>query len=681
MRFLSSLVFWGLLTGGSLGAQTCEPLPTALVLSGGGAKGLAHIGVLRVLDSLGVRPDLVVGTSIGAVIGAMYASGYSGRQIDSLTRALPLAALFRRYEPRAPRSLGGLPPLITWEQGDHGFNLQRAAVREPEVNALLNAGLLRGNLVARGSFDSLAIPFRAVATDLLNRELVVLSAGDLAQAARASLSIPLVFEPERIDGRFLGDGALVANVPVRVARAEGAKRLIVSDATEHPADSVDLESPLALADRLLGFLFQQDEGSLGPADLLVRSPVEGFPSLDFSPTNVSRLIELGYRAAVEALGQATCLPQKRSLGMGRLPGRIAAVQIGGGRAAEQRFLQRRLYLIDGDTLNVAALRAGLRRLGGSEGYKAVWLHPAGPADSLSLAVSVKPASRRLAGLGLAYDNDLGGRIWLGAVDRRLFGESLEGSGALLVGELRQELRLGFRRSPLDPYPTTPTARLDLAHESVRRFDSTGGELKGLEVREVHGFAGVEKEFAGDWSGQVGALAHVWHEPVAGDRNALGAVLRVSREAAAGEAYFRSEIVLTQEYRRLQAEGELGIRVGRIGLSPGFRYGWGEDLPPQSSFALGGEEGFAGLHIGEQRGDREVLVKLTATHPLLGGLQARAEIMSGRTATGGAAVPSGNWLFGVRVGVGTSTPIGPITVEYGRTRDDRGAAFVRVGRWF
>ena len=115
--------------------------------------------------------------------------------------------------------------------------------------------------------------------------------------------------------------------------------------------------------------------------------------------------------------------------------------------------------------------------------------------------------------------------------------------------------------------------------------------------------------------------------------------------------------------------------------PGFRYGWGEDLAPQSSFALGGEEGFAGLHIGELRGDREVLVKLTATHPLLGGLQARAEFMSGRTAAGGAAVPSGNWLFGVRLGLGTTTPIGPIRVEYGRTRDRRGAAFVRLGRWF
>ena len=114
--------------------QTCRPLRTALVLSGGGAKGLAHIGVLRVLDSLGISPDLIVGSSMGAIIGGMYASGYSGREIDSLARALPIADLFRTYQPRAPRSLGPVQPLVVWEQGTRRFNLQNAAVAETEVN-------------------------------------------------------------------------------------------------------------------------------------------------------------------------------------------------------------------------------------------------------------------------------------------------------------------------------------------------------------------------------------------------------------------------------------------------------------------------------------------------------------------------------------------------------------------
>src|SRR6185503_8818853 len=128
-----------------LAAQACPAPRTALVLSGGGAKGRAHSGVLRVLDSLGIRPDLIVGTSMGAVIGALYAAGYSARRLDSLARVVPLAALFRTYQPLAPRSLGILQPLVLWEQGERGFALQSASVVEAEANALVNAAMLRGN--------------------------------------------------------------------------------------------------------------------------------------------------------------------------------------------------------------------------------------------------------------------------------------------------------------------------------------------------------------------------------------------------------------------------------------------------------------------------------------------------------------------------------------------------------
>ncbi|HEX6669248.1 MAG TPA: patatin-like phospholipase family protein, partial [Gemmatimonadales bacterium] len=121
-----------------LAAQDCRPPRTALVLSGGGAKGLAHIGVLAALDSLGIRPDMVVGTSMGATVGALYASGYSGRELDSLARITPLNQMFRSYRPRAPRSLGVLRPLVTWEQGERRFTLQSASVVESEVNALVN---------------------------------------------------------------------------------------------------------------------------------------------------------------------------------------------------------------------------------------------------------------------------------------------------------------------------------------------------------------------------------------------------------------------------------------------------------------------------------------------------------------------------------------------------------------
>src|SRR6476661_5578385 len=467
-------------TGPELRAQQCHAPRTALVLSGGGAKGIAHIGVLRVLDSLGIRPDLVVGTSMGAVVGALYASGYTGRELDSLARVTPLAALFRTYQPQAPRSLGTLQPLVVWEQGARGFALQSASVVEAEANALLNAAMLRGNLLARGDFDSLPIPFRAVATDLSNRQTVVLRGGDLAQAVRASAAVPLLFAPERRAGRFLADGGLSANIPVAVARAEGAGRVIVVDATEHPRDSVEIYTPLLVADRLVQFLFQQSADSLGPGDLFIRPDVNGFASLNFSRGSIDRLLDRGLRAANAVVRPAGCSPASNRPSPA-LPTRLVGVGFGDANPSERLALGRLLGFDPGkprDTLDYGLLLRRVRTLANaSEAYESVWLWPSGAGDSVRLDLTPRRAARRVAGLGLAYNNELGGRMWAGLVDRRFLGRALEGSGAFLLGELRRELLVGLRRNyQVGRQLFRPTVEIRLANEDVRRFDGNGDEI-------------------------------------------------------------------------------------------------------------------------------------------------------------------------------------------------------------
>ncbi len=222
----------------SLDAQVCSPERTALVLSGGGVKGLAHIGMIRVLDSLGVVPDLVVGTSMGAIIGALYASGYSGRELDSLVRAADLRQVFQTYDLHGPQRLRGLSPLVIWEQGAGGVEVQNAAVSEAAVNFLLNLAMVRGNLMARGNFDSLPVPFRAVATNLVTREPAIFAHGDLAQVVRASMAVPVVFEPVEIDGAFFIDGGLSQNVPIAAARQAGSTTCSPRTSIPYPATSM-----------------------------------------------------------------------------------------------------------------------------------------------------------------------------------------------------------------------------------------------------------------------------------------------------------------------------------------------------------------------------------------------------------------------------------------------------------
>jgi len=666
-----------------LAAQSCRE-PLALVLSGGGAKGLAHIGVLRVLDSLGIRPDLVVGTSMGSIIGGMYASGYTGREIDSLARSLTLSDLFTRYAPQVPAALAPRPALAVWEQGDAKFALQRAAVREGEVNALLNAAMLRGNLLARGDFDSLRIPFRAVATDLSRRTEVVLRTGDLARAVRASMSIPVVFEPERLNGRYLGDGALVANIPAQTARDEGARRLLVSDATEHLSDSLDLSDPLVLAEQLLGFLFNQPPVAPDSGDRLIRPEVDDYKSLDFSRENIAELIALGYEAARHTLQEYPCLPAdppparatpSRTLRVARITGRS-------DQSPEGRYVRRLLGLEDGAALDVERVRGGFRRLARHDGFRAVWLQPSGPPDSLTLGLLVRPASRRLAAVGLAYDNDLGGRMWLGAVDRHLLGQRAEGSLALGLGEQRQDLEAGLRTYTVAERPLRPLATVLLSRERVRRFDPRGTEQQALKTHEAVGFLGLEQELGNLWQVLIGGRMHLWREPGAEDRDAWGGLLRLSSLDRLGPVQAQAELALTDGYTRFLASFSARIPVSRsVAITPSLRYGWGEELPVQSTFILGGWDGFPGFHIGEQRGDREAFAGLVGIVKLTGPLSLRLEASAGQVALGGPALPRGEWELGGRTGLNVETPIGPIRLEYGIERGGRDEFFVRLGEWF
>jgi NTE family protein len=679
MRYLSFLLLVFLLSP-PLEAQTCSRPRTALVLSGGGAKGLAHIGVLRVLDSLGIRPDLIVGTSMGAMIGGMYASGYSAREIDSLARALPIGGLFRTYQPRAPRSLGLLQPLIVLEQGSGRFVLQTATIREPEVNALVNAAMLRGNLIARGDFDALPIPFRAVATDLSDRQAVVIARGDLAQAVRASFAIPLIFSPESLDGRLLADGGLSANIPISVARQAGAERVIVSDATEQLSDSLDLFSPLVLADRLLGFLFRQSEDSLREGDVLVRPMVDGFTSLNFSPARVDELIRNGMAAANATLPPATCRNSPPAAAPA-LPARTSSLTIASTNASERLAIQRLLGLEPNQKLDVPLLRNRIQHLGQSDAFRTVWLSPRGVADSVSFHVTAQRAARRVLGLGVAYDNELGGRLWAGAVEQRLFDLALEGSTALFLGDFRQELLLGFRRNyQLGRQLMTPTLTARFALEQIRRFSSEGDELRSGHTREAVGFLGVERAIASGWELAGGLMGHAWHEPDR-DRSTLGLEVRGLKVRPSREPVLQAGLSWTGIYQKAAVQFTGSLRSGRVGILPRLRLGWGDGLPLQSEFALGGDDGFPGLHVGERRGNREALIGLMLTYELAGPFVARAELVSGRTRQGGGLVGSAGWLTGVRAGLGAHTPVGPVRVEYGVASTGRGAVFVRLGRWF
>ncbi len=682
MRLSCTLAAAALLAGAPLAAQeACAPARTALVLSGGGAKGLAHVGVLRALDSLGVVPDLVVGTSMGAIVGSLYASGFTGREIDSIVRHAPGGSLVRSFAPLAPRSLGMLQPVVVVAEGEGVSGLQTSAVREREVHALLDDLLLLGNLRARGNFDSLPLPFRAVATDLHTRAIVTLGRGDLPRAVRASLAIPLVFAPEQLDGRWLADGGLSANVPVNVARSLGAERVIVSDVSSAIPDTANLSSTAAVAAKLLDFLFDQPQAAPAPGDVYVKHDVQRFAPLDFSPGRARELLDLGRAAADSVLGAAGCLrPLATGRHFRRLPLRVGAIDSLSDRRDRPAEILRDLGLRAGDSIDYPLLRQRVRRLASTDLVDAVWLYPDGDGDTVGFSPRVRAAPRLFAAGGFAYDNQLGGRVWLAVLQRDLLGLPFETSSTLYLGGLRDELVLAARRNYLWRWRLlAPTLAIRAANEKIRRFDGARAPLPDDEVKELVGFAGLEREYGAGWRVAVGAEGRLWREPTLRDGKAGGAIVRIQRFGEWTGWRAQAEAVLTKQYRYAFATARLPWSAGRLGGELIGRAGAGRDLPVQMTFQLGGVDAFPGVLPGELRGTRELSAQAALRYRLAGPLNVEVDGGVGRlTPVGDAPALT---VSGIRAGVSAETPLGPLRMGYGWASDGRRAWFVRLLRWF
>ena len=660
-------------------SQDCRPVRTALVLSGGGAKGLAHIGVLAVLDSLGVRPDLIVGTSMGAIVGALYASGYSARQIDSLTRALPIAEVVRPFRVSTPHTWDQRIALLFLVKGRSGFTFQTGVVDETQPNARLNAAMLRGNLLARGRFADLPIPFLAVATDLRDRSTVVIGDGDLARAVRASSAIPLVFPPVVVRGAVLADGGLSANIPIVEARAAGAERVIVSDVTEHLSDSLDVESPLALADQVLGYLFRQPAADLGPDDVYIRPEVRDLRTLDFSPEAMERTLRRGRVAADTTIPRARCLPRGPPPQAPPLPRTLSAWRVTNGSAVDSVLLARMLRVAPGMAIEPPLLRERLIGLADAEAFRGVWLNPSGGPDTVRFDIEPIRAPSTVGGAGLAYDHELGTRAWGGVFDRRLFGTTVEASALVSVSGLQREL---FGTALWHFYAggsrLTPMATVRLRSEDIRRFDADGAELPALETLDARANVGIELHAAEAWAIRMGADALAWGVDSARGKASAGGSIRVLRAGRRGPQV-RGEALVTPVFQSAHLESSWRVTNRRWSFAPRMRVGWGGDLPAQWTFALGGDQGFPGLHLGERRGTRELSGSLRAGYAVKGPIELRLHLAAGRAWT--PEIPDPGWLGGARLGLGAETPAGPIDVAYGVATTGRTALYLRIGQWF
>tara|TARA_B100000809_G_scaffold249300_1_gene280424 strand:- start:23752 stop:26073 length:2322 start_codon:yes stop_codon:yes gene_type:complete len=241
---LTLLFFFSLLI---VSGQQNKP-KVALVLSGGGAKGIAHIPTLQALDSLGIVPDIIIGTSMGTVIGALYASGYSGDSIAIISKTTDWAKLFSsstRITAVSNEEKSEFKRYLAEIELDHGkVRNKTSIISDQNINTFFNEITYPVNDIK--NFDNLPIPFRALAVDIVNGKEVVLDKGSLAFAMRASMSIPAVFSPMEYKGVLLIDGGVMNNFPTDIAKDWGADIIIGSDVGGGMEPKEKLNSPVTV---------------------------------------------------------------------------------------------------------------------------------------------------------------------------------------------------------------------------------------------------------------------------------------------------------------------------------------------------------------------------------------------------------------------------------------------------
>lgn len=271
----------------------------ALVLSTGASRGLAHAGVVAGMEEKGHDPELVVGSSMGAVIGGLYAAGYGPDEIRVLLEDADWADIFKPMPLLlGPDRVARLPVIrvgvaLTTLEVDRGFT------PDWRLNRLLTRFFFDAGVRSRGDFDRLARRYRPVAADLETGEEVVLAEGDLARAVRASMGTPGFFSPVEWDGRLLTDGGVANYLPISVARDLGARMVVAADVSR-PPPRVEAKNPVALAGRGIGLLMRNALPDTLP-DILIRPRIDSdMPGVAF-PDDPAPLIALGYEATLDAL--------------------------------------------------------------------------------------------------------------------------------------------------------------------------------------------------------------------------------------------------------------------------------------------------------------------------------------------------------------------------------------------
>ena len=437
-----------------------------LVLSGGGAKGMAHIGALKVLEELDIPIDYVVGTSIGSIIGGMYALGYSADELDSLVRAQDWNLLMKDQVPRSHVSFSFkedndryILSIPFWNRKNlrEETSADPQAEEQPGIREVLRnvpGALVQGqNLdqlftkMAVGyqddiDFNTLPIPFACVAVDLNTKEEVVFRQGDIVTAIRASMSIPGYFSPVRIDEKYLIDGGMINNMPADVAKQMGADYVITVDLHHFKKAKPDVEQTVTeMFASLLGIMNgEKYQSGRAASDIIIEPNTSAYGVLDFDDRSVDALVDSGRVAAQRVFPQLRSLaahlkeypdPGKKrpdkAIDLNRNSILVSQMEVDGTDPKEMSWLLNKIHIGPGKTVSGPDMDEAMRFIYSTKCFTKATYDVAGTdEEGYRLKVHLSPQRVHEAELGFRFDSEEMASILLGLSlnKRKLFGSKL-----------------------------------------------------------------------------------------------------------------------------------------------------------------------------------------------------------------------------------------------------------------
>lgn len=506
-----------------LAAQEDARPKIGLVLSGGGARGAAHIGVLKVLEEHRVPIDMIAGTSFGAIVGGLYASGYSADDLEDVLENIDWKDALSSNAPRSQRS-------FRRKTDDEGF-LIKLKIGIKDGSLRLPTGFIKPNnlrltlrdlvspVASAKHFDDLPIPFRAVATDLETGLAVSLADGSLSSAMMASMAVPALFPPVDRDGHLLVDGGVSNNVPIDVARQMGADIVIVVDISTALQTKDEINSLTSVINQLSLILTNQSGAkqlaALTDDDIRIRPALDGIGVIDFE--DAMQAVPRGTEAAHEASAQLETLALAESAWKAHLQARtmdtnleptIDFIRIANDTEVSDDLITSRLSLKPGDALDPQVMSQDLTKIYGLELFEELTYSVVSEDGQTGVEVKAKPPTNgeRHIRFGLALQEDFEGETTF---------QLAAGYNDLAInsygGELRALANIGGTIGlALDYYQPLDSADRVFAYAGIAGrkintniIDNTGRLLSQVRISEAAVQAGAGLNF-GQWgSARVG----------------------------------------------------------------------------------------------------------------------------------------------------------------------------------